>query len=301
MKNIEVKILNPDAISDAERMMVAGARLTQRGHNIKTMEDFVRLYKSSYSVNTVRNMCSLPHPNIQRFGMVNVAIVGASRRFLAQITRHQDDVHFISASLQYSDYSNEAAFCVPYALTKMDAEHLGQAQYKENYYVSSYFKTQQQAMAEYEQAIKQGVDNDSAGYMMPHGLRNVIVIGATPFQWKHMIAQRVCRRNTPETAYVMSLVWEALIQEALIQESAIFDNAGPFCTEGGCKEGNMSCKHFYMDKAVSDYMEEHCCSLPTAFLDVNYPLIRQQYAPGCAEVKCRGDVCDIPGMGGDEK
>lgn len=24
-------------------------------------------------------------------------------------------------------------------------------------------------------------------------------------------------------------------------------------------------------------------------------------APGCAELKCRGDVCDITGMGGDEK
>lgn len=296
MKNIEVKILNPNAISDAERMMVAGARLTQRGHNIKTMEDFVRLYKSSYSENTVHNMCSLPHPNIQRFGMVNVAIVGASRRFLAQITRHQDDVHFISASLQYSDYSSEAAFCVPYELTKMDAEHLGQAQYKENYYVSNYFKTQMQAMAEYEQAIKQGVDNDSAGYMMPHGLRNVLVIGATVFEWKHMISQRVCRRNTPETAYVMSLVWEALIRE-----SAMFDNAGPFCMEGSCKEGKMSCKHFYMDKAVSDYMEEHNCSLPTAFLDVNYPYIREPYVPGCAELKCCGDACDIPGIGGAEE
>lgn len=277
MKNIEVKILNPDAISDAERMMVAGARLTQRGHNIKTMEDFVRLYKSSYSENTVHNMCSLPHPNIQRFGMVNVAIVGASRRFLAQITRHQDDVHFISASLQYSDYSNEAAFCVPYALTKMDAEHLGQAQYKENYYISNYIKTQQQSMAEYEEAIKRGVDNDAAGYMMPHGLRNVLVIGATPFQWKHMISQRVCRRNTPETAYVMSLVWEELIQE-----SAMFDNAGPFCAVGPCKEGKMSCKHFYHDVAVNNYMEAHGCSLPTAFLDVNYPLIRPQFAPGGA-------------------
>lgn len=296
MKNIEVKILNPNAIGDAERMMVAGARLTQRGHNIKTMEDFVRLYKSSYSENTVHNMCSLPHPNIQRFGMVNVAIVGASRRFLAQITRHQDDVHFISASLQYSDYSSEAAFCVPYELTKMDAERLGQAQYKENYYVSNYFKTQMQAMAEYEQAIKMGVDNDSAGYMMPHGLRNVLVIGATVFEWKHMIAQRVCRRNTPETAYVMSLVWEALIQE-----SAMFNNAGPFCTEGACKEGRMSCKHFYQDVAVSDYMEAHNCYLPTAFLDVNYPLIRQQYAPGCAELKCCDGACDIPGIGGDEK
>lgn len=296
MNKIEVKILNEGAIADGERMLVAGARLTQRGHNIKSMDDFMALYRQHYSDDTVKNMCSLPHPNIQRFALINVAIVGASRRFLAQITRHQDDVHFISASLQYSDYSHEAAFCVPYELTRKDAAHEGMAEFQENYYVSNYFKTQMQAIAEYEQAIKQGVDNDSAGYMMPHGLRNVIVIGATPFQWKHMISQRVCRRNTPETAYVMNLIWEALIRC-----SAMFDNAGPFCTEGACKEGKMSCRHFYMDKAVSDYMEAHNCYLPTAFLDVNYPLIRQQYAPGCAELKCRGDACDIPGMGGDEK
>lgn len=296
MKNIEVKILNEGAIADGERMMVAGARLTQRGHNIKSMGDFMALYNRHYSDDTVKNMCALPHPNIQRFSLINVAIVGASRRFLAQITRHQDDVHFISASLQYSDYSREAAFCVPYELTRKDAAHEGMAEFQENYYVSNYFMTQMQTMVEYEQAIKQGIDNDSAGYMMPHGLRNVIVIGATPFQWKHMIAQRVCRRNTPETAYVMNLVWEALIRC-----SAMFDNAGPFCTEGACKEGKMSCKHFYQDVAVSDYMEAHNCCLPTAFLDVNYPLIRQQYAPGCAELKCRGDACDIPGMGGDEK
>ena len=260
--------------------MVFAARLTQRGHAIHSMDDLLALYEKAYTADTVKRIASLPHPAVQKFSVITVAVVGASRRFLAQITRHQDDVHFISASLQYSDYSSEAAFCVPYELTKMDAEHLGQAQYKENYYVSNYFKTQMQAMAEYEQAIKQGVDNDSAGYMMPHGLRNVLVIGATVFEWKHMIAQRVCRRNTPETAYVMSLVWEALIQE-----SAMFDNAGPFCTEGSCKEGKMSCKHFYMDKAVSDYMEEHSCSLPTAFLDVNYPHIRKQFVPGAAALR----------------
>ena len=31
--------------------------------------------------------------------------VGASRRFLAQITRHQNEVKFMSASLQYSNYA----------------------------------------------------------------------------------------------------------------------------------------------------------------------------------------------------
>ena len=49
MNKIEVKILNEDAITDGERMMVAGARLTQRGHNIKSMADFMALYRRRYS------------------------------------------------------------------------------------------------------------------------------------------------------------------------------------------------------------------------------------------------------------
>ena len=46
MNSIEVKILNPEAVSQAEKMMVCAARLTQRGHQIKSMADFMELYKS---------------------------------------------------------------------------------------------------------------------------------------------------------------------------------------------------------------------------------------------------------------
>ena len=151
---------------------------------------------------------------------------------------------------------------------------MGQALYQDGYYVNNYLKSQKQAMAEYERAIKQGVDNDSAGYMMPHGLRNVLIIAATPWQWKHIISQRTCRRNTPETAYVLNLIWEQLWPL-----SAMFHNCGPDCTQrGGCQEGKMSCGRFFCDAAVSDYMDKHDCSMPTAFLDVRYPLIR------CGEV-----------------
>ena len=37
----------------------------------------------------------------------------------------------------------------------------------------------------------------------PQGLRNVLLISATPYQWKHIISQRVCRRNTDETRIVL--------------------------------------------------------------------------------------------------
>ena len=50
MKKIEVKILNPDSIDQAEKMMVCAARLTQRGHQITCLKDFMDLYESSRPV-----------------------------------------------------------------------------------------------------------------------------------------------------------------------------------------------------------------------------------------------------------
>ena len=97
MKSIEVAVLNPEVIPSAEKMMVCAARLTQRGHKIKSLDDFMALYNKSYTEGTVTTMTKLPHPTIQKFGAINVVIVGASRRFLAQITRHQNEVKFMSA------------------------------------------------------------------------------------------------------------------------------------------------------------------------------------------------------------
>ena len=69
------------------------------------LDDFMDLYEKPYQRSTVANLVKLPHPTIQKFGIINVVVVGASRRFLAQITRHQNEVKYMSASLQYSDYS----------------------------------------------------------------------------------------------------------------------------------------------------------------------------------------------------
>ena len=96
--------------------MVFAARLTQRGHTIHSMDDLLALYEKAYTADTVKRIASLPHPAVQKFSVITVAVVGASRRFLAQITRHQNEVKFISASLQYSNYAGQADFVVPYEI-----------------------------------------------------------------------------------------------------------------------------------------------------------------------------------------
>lgn len=234
MKNIEVMVLNPTAVPDAVQMMVCAARLTQSGHKIKNMEDFLELYRKPFTEKTVAGMVKLPHPTIQKFGVINVVIVGASRRFLAQVTRHQNEVKFMSASLQYSDYTDNAAFAVPYNVLDRGEDE-----------IDLYYATCQEELRQYESAIEHGLDHDSAGYMMPQGLRNVLIISATPYQWKHMISQRTCRRNTDETRIVLLRVWQELM--ALDQAFFSIETTGPFCSKGACMEGKMGCgKPYYM-------------------------------------------------------
>lgn len=224
MNKIEVGIIAHDLIA-TEKLMVTGARLTQHGEKIKNLNDFIELFNKPYSDKLVENLSALPHPTLQKLGTISIVVVGASRRFLAQITRHQNEVKFVSASLQYSDMSNEARFVVPYGIL-LDADAHDR-----------YLDSCRSSFEEYETLIRDGVDHDEAAYCMPQGMRNTLIISATPYQWKHMIRQRTCHRNTLEMRWVMLLCWHKLY--SLWPE--VFKDCGPFCTRGPCEEGRMWC------------------------------------------------------------
>lgn len=90
----------------------------QQGHGGR----IIHLYNQSFTDETLTNLGYLPHPAIQKFTVITLAVVGASRRFLSQITRHQNEVKFMSASLQYSNYSGEADFAIPYEIISSPPE-----------------------------------------------------------------------------------------------------------------------------------------------------------------------------------
>ena len=105
-----------------------------------------------------------------------------------------------------------------------------------------------------------GIDHDSAGYATPQGLRNVLIISATPYQWKHMISQRTCRRNTDETRIVMLQIWQRLYKLSPILFAP--DLTGPFCQRGSCMEKQMSCQN-----PISKLW------IPSDILKADYPLL----------------------------
>lgn len=234
MKKIEVALLNSEALVASEQMMVAMARLTQRGHSISCMADLFELLDKPYTQETAQLMGMLPHPTIQKFGLLNIAVVGASRRFLAQITRHQNEIKFMSGSLQYSDYSDAAQFCVPYEIIHYDSSHPDQGGWAERQYLNSCL----QSMDDYKKAAPL-IGQDAAGYMAPQGMRNVLVMSVLPFELKHIINQRTCNRNTLETQYVLLKIWE------LLYDMPMFKDCGPDCMSAGCKEGKMRCGNPY--------------------------------------------------------
>ena len=226
MNKIQVKVLNEHGIAPG-KMMVFLAKLTQRGHKIKNMDDLVSLYnKTCPTDHTIERIADLPHGTIKRFTPITIAVVGASRRFLSQIRTHSIGLDFVSASLQYSDYTGKGSFVVPYEILGTDHEWF-------------YNRECTNAMDSYKKLIDLGVTNDTAGYVAPQGLRNILVMQGNHESWANVIRARACNRNTVESQYVIIKIWEALLQT--FDGPKMFANVGPDCMYGKCREGVMTC------------------------------------------------------------
>lgn len=271
MNKIEVAILN-EAHNCPAGMMMFLAKLTQRGHNIHCMDDLMKLYNDSMGKHkTATAVANLPHGTIKRFTPITVAIVGASRRFLAQARTHQVGFNYVSASLQYSDYSGKADFVVPYALTKWDIENnAGPESWQPSSRVQTYLTMCEHAMAAYKD-FAEDTDNDTAGYVAPQGLRNILIMQANHESWMHFIRLRGCNRNTNETQFVTMKIWEELLKTEDGKE--MFHYAGPDCMFGKCREGKMCCGKpltAHTDLAIANNI-----STPQSILREQWPLIME--------------------------
>ncbi len=247
MNKIQVAVL-AEGHQSPGGMMVFLARLTQRGHAIESMEDLMTMYHKATAVDVAESRVSeeaeqkraallqrisgLPHGTITRFTPITVAIVGASRRFLAQARTHQVGMTYVSASLQYSDYSGQAEYVVPYEMLGTEPNELEARRV--------YLKSCARDMNNYKYFIDVcGMSNDTAGYAAPQGLRNILIMQGNNESWAHFIRMRACNRNTLETQFVALKIWEELLHT--VDGEELFSSIGPDCVTGKCREGKFSC------------------------------------------------------------
>ena len=265
MNKIEVKVF--ETHGDPGQWTAFLARLTQRGHKVKSMADLEDLFNQSHTPGFLRAIAQMPHGTIKRFTPITIAIVGASRRFLAQARTNQVGFNYVSASLQYSDYSGEADFVVPYAL--LEASDRGE-RIRDMDPVDFYLRSCQDDMEHYQE-IAELTDNDTAGYAAPQGLRNILIMQANHQAWDYFIRMRACNRNTVETQYVTLRIWEELLKTPDGEE--YFHYSGPDCMHGRCREGKMCCgnpmRKYYQDARTMKI------TVPRLIIEDKWPLLKE--------------------------
>lgn len=230
------------------------ARMTQRGHLLHDMSDVLDLYNAPVkNEKLLQTLSEMSHGTIKRFNTYTVVVLNASRRFLAQARTHQH-TDFVSGSLQYSDWSNtdnpEEMFVVPYAIL----DNPSMREYYLNACLRNYLCYQ---------TLTEQADNDTAGFILPNAMRNILVFHANIQQWQYMIKLRTCRRNSDETRYIFLRIWEELQKTTNGTEVFSIKSTGPVCQSSPCEEGHMSCRNV-LDSAWG----------PSEILNADFPLLR---------------------------
>lgn len=226
MNKIKVVILD----HNLNGMPVFLARLTQRGHELKSMEDLLDLYNSCIDKQPSKNLLELPHTTIQRMCMINVAIFGLSTKAASQLRTHAARCTALTTSTQYSDFSEvEDPYTIPEG---MDFKSYNR------------FKAALKCMHEEYKALCKDVSKDTASYLLPQGLRKCMIMHANFPNWQYILRTRLCNRNTREVQYICQLI----LQEINDKCGKVWaDECLPSCHYGKCYEGKFCCGEIYKD------------------------------------------------------
>ena len=221
MYRIEVEILNGNLDGTPKFL----ARLTQRGHEMNSMSDVLKLYDDAIEGAPSTYLLGLPHTTIQRMNYLTVAISGLSTKAVSQLRTHAKRLTFVSTSTQYSDFSGRNEnYVMPMGL---DPEHI-------NTLANAYENIQ----TVYENLINAGVDRDKASYILPQSLRKVLIISGSLDDWSYVMRTRLCHRNTEEVQYIMRQIAKK-VEDTFGEEYIV--NMLPPCYNGKCREGKFSC------------------------------------------------------------
>lgn len=221
MHNIEVKILN-HSLNGMSKFL---AKLTQRGHEIESMDDLCDLLTSTYFTSPSETLMSLPHTTLRRMNYLTVAITGLSTKAVSQLRTHATRLSFVSTSTQYSSYeARKDNWFIPSGLDEASSDKM----------LNAYKKVQEA----YNELIEQGVDKDAVSYMLPQGLRKALVISGSLDAWQYVLSLRMCKRNTVEVQYISKLIYDE-ISNVCGKVYAI--GMLPACAYGPCPEGKFSC------------------------------------------------------------
>lgn len=223
MYKISVKLIVPPSV-DPVTLIGGLARLTQ------VKEEFEPSSKER-GMKILDFIAQAGHTSLLEHVHFGVVIHGASRVFLAQITRHRI-ASYMSQSQQYQDHDD-----FPYLTPTVLQEEVN-ADLRVDY------DWLMEQLNEFYIRAKERIGKDDARYILPGAARNDLFVTMNARELiLSAFPQRLCKRNTPETVHIMKRWLKALVDAGY---GDLFKYAGPTCViHGCCNEGRMSCKNPY--------------------------------------------------------
>lgn len=234
MKNIKVVSLNKSHENPEEFIAnIVNLTFSKRLNSSPNPEEMI-LNTEAAKINTVKNVVEMNHTGMLEHINCTYLIQGASRSFLAQITRHRL-FSFVSASQHYMDYSDFGDFVIPVELEQQENNQL----------LIEYLETNKKALQSYSELISKGIPHDVARQVLPNSMRNNLIVTGNLRQWLNFLNLRLCNRNTSEIQYVAMLIKEDLEKYV----PTITKYMGPDCiTHGHCTQKHLYCGDPYTDE-----------------------------------------------------
>lgn len=195
------------------------AKLTQRGDSLKSADDVQALYDDTVKMTPSKKLMSYPHSTLFRMNYLTVAIVGLSTKAVSQIRTHAKRLTFISTSTQYSDYRDNFN-----CYTEIENDTVRDL-------LKHIFDT-------YSKLKVDGASNDDASYILPQGLRKILICSGNLDDWRYVLRTRLCKRNTKEVRQIMTDIYNAIKKSC---GEAFVVGMLPGCVTDKCREGKFSC------------------------------------------------------------
>lgn len=231
MDKIKVKLINKMNMTDDKYLSnITKITYSEKLNGKQDIADQILDIENS-NTKIVENVVKFNHTSILEHLNYTFLVEGASRSFLAQVTRHRH-FSFTSGSQHYIDYSKIADFVIPVELLEIKdkAERTKK--------IDKYLKTNSASLEKYKSLIADGVLPEVARQVLPNGMRNNLVITGNLRQFINFLNQRLCFRNTSEIQYIAYKIYQELYK----LNPEIMKQVGPDCmVRGFCTQGHKSC------------------------------------------------------------
>lgn len=229
MDKINISIVQKPSV-DPLRFIATSTRMNFR-ENDQFRDDLDLTVHNKNDENICTNLVRAMHSPLEHCSY-SILVSGASRAFLAQITRSRIGISFSSMSQHYTNFT-KPDFVVPIEIFEK-CEELNSDEPLKDFYESCL----QSHKVYLDMQDKYGLRHDVTRAVTPQAMRNSLLITANIRTWINLIALRICMRNTTEIRYIMSQIRNLLYNEC----PEIFKLSGPNCIlKHSCSEGKLTC------------------------------------------------------------